>query len=216
MGSFGILSYMKHFFLFILFFTSYLAQAQPPSKNLVRFSVDEVDVMGEADGLSPWRYSLRYGRQLGQSRWTIEPGLTYTSRSRTHQLAIPYPVAFTGDQTQLATLDVDFFYNLLRSNRHTLQLGAGPSLWYIRDSPISNLSYEISRDGTIQRISFERDTRNNIRPGVNLRAAYDYNVTPAVVVGFRTGISANLMSMPAFSTLGVSLFTLGLNLGYRF
>jgi hypothetical protein len=206
---------MKYLLLLSLFFTGCLAQAQTPvlPKHSLRFAVDELNVRSEADGLFPWRYSLRYGRQLGQSRWVIEPGLTYTSFARMERLN---SLSFTGDQTQLITLDIDFFYNLLRSNRHALQLGAGPSLWYTRDRPISSLSYEANRDGIIQRINIDRDTRNSIRPGMNLRVAYDYTVTPSVIVGFRTGISANLMSVPEFSTLGASQFTLGLNVGYRF
>jgi hypothetical protein len=203
-------------FLFCLI--AYLSNAQTPNhKNLVQLHVETLYVKADQRPQSPvTKYSLVYARKLAVSRWIAEGGVSYTSRYVREQLT-PFQFFPLGDRSQLVTLDLTFMYNLLRSNRHTFRLGAGPSLWYTRNGTLENLSATTTVGGQrLEDISFTRNYSHTFNLGVALRSSYEYSLTSRVVLGVRASTGGNLLRGDGFSTLVGSLSTMGLSAGYRF
>jgi hypothetical protein len=205
-------------FSFLFCSVAYLSSAQTTTyKNSVQFHVETLYKKGDQRPQSPvLKYSLIYNRRLAESKWIVEAGATYANRYVREQFT-PYQYFFLGDRSQLITLDLSGMYNLLKSNRHALRVGAGPSLWYTRNSFISNLTGTTTTDmQQLTDVSFSRDYNHNFTLAFVLRGSYEYSLTPRMIVGLRASTGGNILNGNRLSKLGGSLHTVGLSAGYRF
>lgn len=208
----------KSFLTFLLCFIVYWTSAQTTTyKNSVQFHLEALYVKADQQPQSPVpKYSLIYTSRLAQSRWITEAGVSYTNRYVREQFT-PYQFFFPGDRSQLVTLDLTAMYNLLKSDRHALRLGAGPSLWYTRNGLISNVSGTTTAGGQqLTDVSFTRNYSHNFNLAIALRGSYEYSLTTRMVVGMRASIGGNVLNDHGSSTLLGSLSTVGLSAGYRF
>ncbi len=210
---------MKNTFLsFLLCCVACCSNAQTPTyKNSVQFHIEALYKKGDQRPQSPvLKYSLIYTRRLAESRWIVEVGATYASRYVQQQFT-PYQYFFPGDRSQLVTLDLSGMYNLLKSNRHDLRLGAGPSLWYTRNSLIGNLSGTTTADWQeLLDVTFTRNYSHDLNLALILRGSYEYSLTSQLFVGLRASIGGNILNGNSSSSLVGGLSTVGLSAGCRF
>lgn len=213
---------MKTIFLVILaFIAPQLAKGQPliPG-NSVRLALETVITNNHANPQSPMlRYSALYTKQLAQSRWLAEAGVSYMSVYEDERVD-PFNYHFLGDRSQRISADLAILFNVLKSNRHTVRIGAGPSFWYQRNGYVRNLATYMTVGGQqIDYITFDRVNQNQFDVGLNLRSEYDYAVSPHFIMGIRLGTSGTAIHLGSPSTqssLIGTLITVGLSAGYRF
>jgi hypothetical protein len=209
---------MKKIILTVLLcFCQGLLNAQIPAyKNSVRVALSTTYVKGDNRRQSPvLNYALIYSHQLGNSRWLAETGFSYSSRYVQEQIT-PFQFLFPGDRSQLVTADFTFLYNLLKSNRHALRIGAGPSFWYAQNGLLENIGGIVGPNGQVMDIVFIRKYSHDINLAVNGRADYSYAFTPRIILGVRVATGGNVFQPDARGTLFGSLSTVGLSAGYRF
>ncbi|MFD2937138.1 hypothetical protein [Spirosoma flavum] len=184
----------------------------------MQFHLEALYVKGDQRPQSPvLKYSLIYARNLADSRWLVEGGVSYTNRYVREQFT-PFQSFFSGDRSQLVAADLTFMYNLLRSNRHAFRIGAGLSLWYTRDGVVENLMGTTTVGGQqLADISFTRNYSHTYNLALALRSSYEYSLTSRVVVGVRASTGGNMLpSNLLTSNLVGTLSTVGLSAGYRF
>ncbi len=202
----------------LIYATPWLADAQTPAyKNSVRMTIGATYVKGDQQSQSPVpQYGVIYSRQLGTSPWLVETGLSYTNRYVREQFT-PFQFYFPGDRSQLVTADLNFMVNLLRSTRHTLRIGAGPSFWYVRNGIVNNLSGTTSVGSQqLESVSYTRSYSHNVNLAVNLRSDYEYALSTRVILGLRISTGGNVLQADGHSTLTGTLSTIGVSTGYRF
>lgn len=205
-------------FIFLFCFCATLVKAQTPSyKNSVRVALGATYLKGDNQKQSPvLNYALIYSRHLGNSRWLAEGGFGYTNRYVREQVS-SFQFLFPGDRSQLVTADLTFLYNLLKSNRHALRIGAGPSFWYVRNGFVETISVVIGSGGQpFENVSFTRNYSHDVNLAVNLRADYEYALTPKIILGVRAATGGNVLKPDARGTLLGTLSTIGFSTGYRF
>lgn len=203
---------------FLLCFIVHWSKAQIAAyKSSVQFHVEALYVKADQRLKSPIpKYSLVYTKRLLTSRWIAEAGISYTSRYAKMQFA-PFPYFFPGDRSQLVTLDLTAMYNLLKSDRHALRFGAGPSLWYIRNSLVSNLSGITDGSGQqLTDVSFTRTHNRSFDLAIALRGSYEYSLSHRLMMGIRASAGGNVLKGNPFSSLVGGQSTVGLSAGYRF
>lgn len=203
---------------FIACFIVHWSSAQTPTyKSSVQFHVEALYVKADQRPRSPVpKYSLVYTNRLSTSRWITEVGVSYTSRYVRGQFT-PFQYFFPGDRSQLVTLDLTAMYNLLTSDRHALRLGAGPSLWYTRNSLVANLSGVTDASGQqLTDVTFTRTHNHSFDLAIALRGSYEYSLSHRLMMGVRASVGGNVLNGNAFSSLVGGLSTVGLSAGYRF
>ena len=193
--------------LFIGFYLTCLsfAKAQVASyKNTVGIGVDYMSLDGPDDlGL---RYVARYARHIANDRLILEGSLGYLSVKNRRLLVNNF--YDEGRPRERLTADFTVSFDFLRSSRHALRLGAGPSIWYRKDDFLQSAQFTVQQNGTITDVTTVRNQTDEANFGYHIRGEYEYTLTPRTTLAGRAGI-ANL-NRAGFSSMA------GLALGYRF
>lgn len=189
-------------------------------RNSVRLALETVVTNNHGYRQPPIpRYSVLYSKQLAQSRWMAEAGLSYMSLYKDERID-PYNYYFLSDRSQRVSADLVLLFNVLKSNRHAIRFGAGPSFWYQRNGYVRNLGVYLTRGGQqVDYVTFDRANRNEFDLGLNLRSDYEYAVSSHFIVGFRLGTAGKVVQIGTKdneSYLIGTLATIGASVGYRF
>lgn len=192
------------------------AQFTKSYNKSIHISTEALWVKGDHQEQSPAiRYSVLYSQPLANTRWTMEAGLSFTSRY-TRDRFYTSTVFWENQRTQLATVDVSFLFNVINQKRHTVAFGAGPSLWFLRNGNTYDVAGQANQNGDIETISYRWVYTSAFNVGLNLRTTYTYALTDRLQVGARLGVGGNLFRSSSEGTLYGTLSTIGLSAGYRF
>lgn len=197
---------MKLFILILclLILTGSAIFAQKPDyRNTFRFGVDYMSL--DAPDAMGYRVLGRYARHFADDRLVLEGSLGYLKIPNWQHMINGYYVE--GRPRMRATSDVTLFYDFLRSPRHALRVGLGPSAWYRQDDSVKGFNYERLSDGTLELTNLERKRVNEVNFGYNMAAEFEVAIAYRYTVALRFGL-ANLDHK--ISSM------LGLNVGYRF
>ncbi|GAB3898349.1 hypothetical protein GCM10028825_47450 [Spirosoma agri] len=195
----------------------WLVQAQAVTfQHSVKVAVEAVHSIDNDRQTPTLKYSVGYTRQLTSGRWMLEGSLGYINYFEREELSAFY-YTFKGGRSQRFVADFLLHVNLLKSRRHALRLGAGPSVWYQRNSLVNDLSIELAPGyQDITSVSFTRGYLHTANLGLNLRGEYEVAITPRINVGARAGLVSNLLPANGREPLLGTLATVGLSAGYRF
>ena len=152
------------------------------------------------------RYGLRLARHFGNDRIVVAGSLGYLEASE-FRIA-PNDAPLGNDYRKRLTADLTFFFDFLRSDRHALRIGGGPSGWYRRDNLLMGYSTVVRPDGTAAAATIQREDIRAINIGYHLTGEYEYLVSPRVLLSGR-------VSWADLSKGGISSIV-GLGVGYRF
>ena len=192
------------------------AQLRDSYPRSLQIAIEALSVNADFQDKSPViRYSALYTQPLSNTRWVVESGLSFTDRY-TKDRFYTSNVFWVDNSSQLVTVDLTFLFNLLASKRHTIYVGAGPSLWLLRNGNTYDVTGVANQSGVIESVSYRRAYTTDFNIGVNLRAKYEYSVTSRIVAGIRFGLGGNLLKGTGEGTLYGSLLTVGASAGYRF
>lgn len=211
---------MKRLFVLNSFFLllPYLVRAQLTDSypRSLQISVEALSVNADYQDRSPViRYSALYNKSMLNTRWVVESGLSFTNRS-TKDRFYTSNVFWVDNSSQLVTADLTLLVNLLPRKRHAIYIGAGPSLWFLRNGNTYDVTGVANQSGVIESVSYRRVYTTDFNIGINLRAKYEYSVTSRMVAGIRFGLGGNLFRGTGEGTLYGSLSTVGVSAGYRF
>jgi len=211
---------MKKLFILISFLPLLpcLVRAQTTNdySRSLQVAVEALYVNADYQGQSPViRYSALYTKLLPNTRWVVENGLSFTDRY-TKDRFYTSNVFWIDNRSQLVTADLTFLFNLLTSKHHAIYIGAGPSLWFLRNGTTHDVTGIANSSGVIESVSYRRAYTSDFDIGVNLRAKYEYSLTSRLVAGVRLGLGGNLLKGTGEGTLYGSLSTVGVSVGYRF
>ncbi|WP_461130082.1 hypothetical protein [Spirosoma aerophilum] len=193
---------MKKFLLSCLFIScSLLGSAQMKiSKNSIRLAADYTTI-GVTDQQATVRYSLIYARHLSNDRLTLESSLGY---------AFHYLPATSSHQEahfSRTTADFSLLYTILKSSRHGIRLGAGPSLWYRQESVALSTDTPVLPTGDVIKFSLTNPYQDGLKAGLNVVSEYSYSLSSCFTLGGRVSMFyVNSNIIPA----------LGLTTGFNF
>ena len=173
-------------------------------KNSIRIGVDYMS-LDAPDDLG-FRYGIRYARHFANDRIVLEGSLGYLN-VETQRLVANY-FYFTGRPRQRVTGDVTISFDFLRSDRHALRVGGGPSVWYRRDDDWREARSITDQNGQVTNILLRSEQTEETNIGYHVIAEYEYAITSRITLAGRFGV-ANL------NIAGISSFA-GVNVGYRF
>lgn len=175
-----------------------------PYKNTVGVGVDYMSLDGPDDlGL---RYVARYARHIANDRIVLEGSLGYLSVKNRQLLVNNF--YDEGRPRERLTADFTVSFDFLRSSRHALRLGAGPSIWYRKDDLLRSAQFSVQPNGTITDVTTVRNRIDETNFGYHIRAEYEYAFAPRTTLAGRVGIAT-------LNRAGISSIA-GLTLGYRF
>jgi len=189
--------------LYLLCFLSAKAQVAP-YKNTVGVGIDYMSLDGPDD--LGFRYVARYARHIANDRIVLEGSLGYLSVK--NRRLIVNNVYDEGRPRERLTADFTVSFDFLRSNRHALRLGAGPSIWYRKDDLLQSAQFTVQQNGAITDVTTVRNQINETNFGYHIRGEYEYALAPRTTLAGRIGI-ANL-NRAGFSSIA------GLTVGHRF
>lgn len=194
---------------------AFAAQAQQSTyKNSVQVGIDQTSIDVNGSGHPARRYTATYSRHLVNDRLILRGNLGYINHYVSEQ-AYPFNYYYKTDQLRYTTADVTLLFDFLKSNRHALRLGGGPTLWHMsnRLAGFTTIHYT-EGGGAIESISFDRFPERAWRAGFNTAAEYEYALTPQLTIG------ARLTAIGFFGDdskyIANSVTTAGLQVGYRF
>lgn len=182
-----------------------VAQAQQTEyKNSFHLGAD---YLGLPDNVGI-RYSGKYAKHLSNDRLVVSLSGGY--------LDAPNPRYLTGTNVKLhgrrikrITTDATFSFDFLRSSRHALRLGVGPSVWYCEDETMGAASYTIRGDGSITNIKVAWEPSQGVNVGFHVITEYEYWFTRHTTLGSQVGL-ASLRNSGGLTGI------LGLTVGHRF
>lgn len=199
---------MKKIFLttgFCLALYSFTAAQVVTYKNSIRIGADIMS-RGGTDDLVP---VIRYGRHLANDRIVLAGSLGYHKRENTlFASALGYDASYGARPSQRFMVDVTASFDLISSPRHAFRLGGGPSVWFRKNEVATGTTPAYSNGGGLIGIDITRDRTEEINPGYNLAAEYEYTFGSRVTLGVRA-------TRVDISKVGVSSGA-GFNIGYRF
>ncbi|GAB3270850.1 hypothetical protein GCM10027347_41790 [Larkinella harenae] len=210
---------MKKILLISLFFgllgSSY-AQS-PVYNNALRVSVEATNKYENKVQMQRHilRYSVGYHRKLSNSRWLVDGSLSYL-QNHIREKASGFDASYIGTRSQRISADVAALYNILKSPRHTLQLGAGPSLWYQRNELETDVTIRLNGGQEVDKITVERTKKPEVVLGFNLQLAYEYAITPQVGAGVRAIILSNLTKPEERGAIPNNFLATGVHVSYWF
>lgn len=189
--------------LYLMCFPFANAQVSP-YKNTVGIGVDYMSLDGPDDlGL---RYVAQYARHIANDRIVLAGSLGYISVK--NRRLIINNVYDEGRPRERLTADFTVSFDFLRSNRHALRLGAGPSIWYRKDDFLQSAQFTVQQNGTITDVTTVRNRIDETNFGYHIRGEYEYAFAPRTTLAGSVGM-ANL-NRAGFSSIA------GLTLGHRF
>ena len=103
-------------------------------------------------------------------------------------------------------------YNLLKSTRHALRLGVGPSVWLRKDDMLQgmNLIKESIGSAKVIEVDFLREDVQEVNFGGHVMGEYEYALTPSLALGVSGGLAQFSRKTTGFNPMA------GIRLGYRF
>jgi hypothetical protein len=156
------------------------AQAQK-NRNSIRFAADYTTI-GVTGQQATVRYSLIYARYLSDDRLALESSIGYVS----HYL----PATSYHQEAHLSRITADFslLYTLLKSSRHMIRLGAGPSLWYRQEAVAVLATTPIPSSGEVIKFSPTNTYQDGLKVGLNMASEYNYSLSPCFTLGGRVAV----------------------------
>ena len=211
---------MKTYFLIcLLSIVAISIQAQNPSKkNLIYVGLGKTLTANSVFGTRPAvLYGITYRRLLGTGKLSIEGTLSYINHYKREQ-ASPFNYYYLSDQSQRAMLDMSLFVNVFKTPRHQIRVGIGPTVWYQKNGYARDETIYLEPGGNqVSSVTFVRTTAYQSAVGINLTGAYDFMLTPSLVIGLKGSLGGSIVSTnvePA--SLNNSMTTAGIRLGYGF
>ncbi|QHV97218.1 hypothetical protein [Spirosoma endbachense] len=208
---------MKNVFLIgLLFLFSWPLRAQQQlPKSAISIAVEANHVGSSEPGQSTtFKYSLIRTQEVKSSRWNYEVSLGYIDHYLRENF-LPFDYFYKGTRSQRMAGDLSFLFNLVKTEKHAFQVGAGPSIWYQRNGIISDLT-GISNGQQIEKVTFTRTYQGEFNAGINLKTNYYYSITPKLIAGIRVGVSTNFLTPDVRTSLLGTLSSAGISIGYRF
>ncbi len=173
-------------------------------KNSIRVGIDYMS-LDAPDDLGV-RYLARYARHLLNDRIVLEGSFGFL-RIENRRLVFNN-IYFEGRPRQRMTADLTVSFDFLRSARHALRLGGGPSMWYRKDDLLREASWFVGPNSQGGSWAILSDKVDEVNFGYHIAAEYEHRIGPRTTLAGRIGM-ANL------NRAGISA-TGGLNVGYRF
>ncbi|WP_139361705.1 DUF481 domain-containing protein [Spirosoma sp. 209] len=173
-------------------------------KNSIRVGTDYMS-LDAPDDLG-FRYVARYARHLANDRFVLEGSLGYLSIENRRLVFNNF--YFTGRPRQRVTADLTVSFDFLRTARHALRLGGGPSVWYRKDDRLREARSVVNQSGQVTGVTILSEKADEANLGYHVAAEYDYAISPRITLAGRVGM-ANLSKAGISSAAGV-------NVGYRF
>jgi hypothetical protein len=208
---------MKKIFLIItVCLTPFITHSQD-LKNALRFSV-EITNRREGHNQSQreiLRYAAGYRRLIGSKAWMFEGTLGYMGNFVREDLN-PEQGTYKGTRSKRIYADGSILRDLLKSDRHHLRIGGGPSLWYQQNAFPIDVTIWKKPTGNIDYVEVKRNKRSEFVAGFNLRAGYDYSITPELVLGARVGILSSISKADSRGAIPNNFLFQGIHFGYQF
>ncbi len=187
----------------VLLSSGSLVAQKPDYRNSLRFGADYMSL--DAPDAMGYRVLGRYARHIGDDRLVLEGSLGYLKIPNRESIGNGYFVE--GRPRMRLSSDVTVSFDFLRSPRHALRVGFGPSAWYRQDDSVKGANFEIAPDNTVILTKLERKPVNEVNFGYNAAAEFELAINYRYTTSLRFGL-ANLNGM--ISSM------LGVNIGYRF
>lgn len=169
-----------HLIVFGLVLNASLAFAQiaipDTHKNTIRAGVSWLGV--------GWHYQAQYARHLFNDRLVTTASAGYMKVPNPQSL-VGSGVALLGRPTKRVTFDAIVAYDFLRSQRHALRFGIGPSVWYREDESISSGRYRFYADGTVEVLSVNWKREQGWEVGGFGQFEYEYYFSRRATAGLR-------------------------------
>lgn len=208
-----------HLLLCLFSLVAIASKAQKPNqKNLIYVGAGKTITANSVFGPRPAvLYEVTYTRFLARGRWSIEGTLSYINHYKREQ-ASPFNYYYLGDRSQRIRLDLPVLFTVLKSTRHRLRIGLGPSVWYQKNGYARDETIALEPGGQeVSSISFMRTTAYQSALGMNLAAAYDFTILPSLVIGLRGGLGGSIISTNVeLASLNNSMAAVGVRIGYGF
>ncbi|CCH00201.1 hypothetical protein FAES_2192 [Fibrella aestuarina BUZ 2] len=198
---------MKHLCLLIccllVVVTGYAQGPYLRAKNVIQLGPDYLGI-DPANGLK-YRYAFEYRRYVARDRVSIGATVGFMSSQR-QTVLVPDLVSVGANSRRRATIDLTTSYNLLQAIHHTLRLGVGPSIWYLRDDLFDKVDPYPIPGGTEPLVKRRHSEGWNI--GAHGLIEYTYALSLDTQVSLHTG--AAYVGPSGLAPL------FGLRAGYRF
>ena len=159
-------------------------------------------------------FGISYARHFSNDRFTIGGRLGYADAPGQNASYYTDDQDFRsyGRKSERFTADFRVSYNFLRSSRHALRLGAGPSVWSRKDDMLLGMNVVVESLGSpnVIQVEYLREDVQEINFGGSLLGEYEYALTPSLALGVRGGFAQFNRKKTGFNPMG------GISLGYRF
>lgn len=173
-------------------------------KNTIRISIDYMSLDAPDDlGL---RYGARYARHFADDRIVLEGSFGYF-RVENKQLLFN-DFYFEGRPRQRVMADLTASFDFLRTPRHALRLGGGPSVWYRKDDRLREARSIVDQNRQETRVTILSEKVNEANFGFHVATEYEYVIGPRTTLAGRINIT-NLDKAGISSAVGI-------NVGYQF
>ncbi len=183
-------------------------QAQNPGfGSEVSIDVNYIDLGNTPESGSG--YGIAYRRNLIGSRFAVGARLGRASAPGVND-SVSGKFFSYGKRSQRTTIDLTVSYDFLKSERHALRLGVGPSIWSRKDDrPLGiHLFFEGLEAPKLVDVEFLRRDEIEENFGYHLTGEYSYSFTPRILAKANVGFAQ-------FKATGFNPMA-GIGIGYRF
>lgn len=155
-------------------------------------------------------YGFTYARHLAKDRVSIGGRLGYI-KARGEDVTVNGFSSYAR-RSERFTADLTVAYNFLKSPRHALRLGVGPSAWLRKDDILRGFTFvkEEIDSPKIDRVDFAREDVQEVNFGGHLMGEYEFSVTQSLVLGVRGDLVQFNRNKTALNRMA------GFKVGYRF
>ena len=185
---------MKNATITLCFCFTLLSFAHAQTPNFTRSISVDANVMQLGNVADPaCGYGINYTRHFANDRLTVGGRLGYADAPGRNSSYYTNDEEFHsyGRKSERFTADLRVSYNFLRSPRHALRLGVGPSVWSRKDDMLRGMDIVVESLGSpnVIRVDFLREDVQEVNFGGNLLGEYEYALTPSLALGVRGGFA---------------------------